>query len=176
MNKSKTSSTTSSGRAPGRSILLITTIGVKCWSNAFFKTKRVWGIVPSKASTINKTPSTIFMIRSTSPPKSACPGVSTMLICLSLYLTAVVLERIVIPRSFSISLESSARSPISVCAFKVSDCFNNSLTKVVLPWSTWAIIATLRISSRVFKIFSSFQIGMLEIMLSRKLVNHFHFL
>ena len=152
MNRSRTSSTTSSGRAPSRSILLITTIGVKCCSSAFFNTNRVCGIVPSKASTTSKTPSTIFMIRSTSPPKSACPGVSRMLICLSLYLTAVFLERIVIPRSFSRAFESRARSPISVCSSKVSDCFNISLTSVVFPWSTWAIMATFRISSRNFKL------------------------
>ena len=97
------------------------------------------------------------MIRSTSPPKSACPGVSKILICLSPYLTAVFLERIVIPRSFSRSLESKARSPMSVCSSNVSDCLSNSLTKVVLPWSTWAIIATLRISSRLFKAISSLQ-------------------
>ena len=35
---------------------------------------------PSKASTTSSTPSTIFITRSTSPPKSAWPGVSTMLI------------------------------------------------------------------------------------------------
>ena len=35
---------------------------------------------PSEASTSSSTPSTIDRARSTSPPKSACPGVSTMLI------------------------------------------------------------------------------------------------
>ncbi len=35
---------------------------------------------PSAASTSSSTPSTMFMMRSTSPPKSAWPGVSTMLI------------------------------------------------------------------------------------------------
>ena len=35
---------------------------------------------PSAASTSSRTPSTMFMIRSTSPPKSACPGVSTIFI------------------------------------------------------------------------------------------------
>ena len=134
----------------------MTTIGVKCCSKAFFKTKRVCGIVPSKASTTKRTPSTIFMIRSTSPPKSACPGVSRILICLSPYLTAVFFERIVIPRSFSISFESIARSLISVCESSVSDCFNISLTNVVLPWSTCAIIATLRMSSRLFNVYLPF--------------------
>ena len=44
------------------------------------RTNLVWGIVPSKLSTRSSTPFTIFNIRSTSPEKSACPGVSTMLI------------------------------------------------------------------------------------------------
>ena len=133
MNKSNTSSTTSSGRAPGRSTLLTTTIGVKFCSKAFFNTKRVCGIVPSKASTTNKTPSTIPMIRSTSPPKSACPGVSKMLICLSPTLTAVFFDKIVIPRSFSMSFVSIARSPNSLRESNVSDCFKSSLTNVVFP-------------------------------------------
>jgi hypothetical protein len=46
----------------------------------FASTNRVCGIVPSKASTTSSTPSTIFITRSTSPPKSAWPGVSRMLI------------------------------------------------------------------------------------------------
>ena len=44
------------------------------------RTKRVCGIGPSAASTRRITPSTIDSTRSTSPPKSAWPGVSTMLI------------------------------------------------------------------------------------------------
>ena len=43
-------------------------------------TNRVWGMVPSKASTSSSTPSHMFSTRSTSPPKSAWPGVSMMLI------------------------------------------------------------------------------------------------
>ena len=43
-------------------------------------TYRVWGNGPSLASTKRTTPSTIFRARSTSPPKSLWPGVSTMLI------------------------------------------------------------------------------------------------
>ena len=45
------------------------------------------------------TPLTIFKIRSTSPPKSAWPGVSTMLIFTSPYWMAVFLARMVMPRS-----------------------------------------------------------------------------
>ncbi len=67
-------------KSPPLSILLITTIGFLFKFNAFFKTYLVWGILPSTASTKSITPSTIESIRSTSPPKSACPGVSTMFI------------------------------------------------------------------------------------------------
>eukprot|EP00966_Prymnesium_polylepis_P089113 2062690-Prymnesium_polylepis.1 len=48
--------------------------------------------------------------RSTSPPKSACPGVSTMLILMPPYVTAAFLARIVMPRSRSWSFESMIRS------------------------------------------------------------------
>ena len=43
-----------------------------------------------------------------------------------------------------------------MCSSNVSDCFSISFTKVVLPWSTWAIIAMFRISSRRFKSVSPF--------------------
>ena len=47
-------------------------------SSALRSTKRVWGSGPSDASTSSSTPSTIARPRSTSPPKSAWPGVSMM--------------------------------------------------------------------------------------------------
>src|SRR5438094_3216975 len=53
------------------SILLMTTTGFSLFSIALRKTKRVCACGPSCASTTSSTPSTIFMIRSTSPPKSA---------------------------------------------------------------------------------------------------------
>ena len=80
-----------------------------CW-NALLVTKRVCGIGPSTASTSSSTPSTIDSTRSTSPPKSAWPGVSTMLMRQSCQLIAVFFARIVMPRSFSRSFESIARS------------------------------------------------------------------
>src|SRR3989449_2518344 len=52
-------------------------------ASAFPATNRVCGIGPSAASTSSKKPSTMRRIRSTSPPKSAWPGVSTMLILVS---------------------------------------------------------------------------------------------
>src|ERR1035437_389624 len=80
MNRSSTSSCTRMGSAPGRSILLITMIGVRPSASALRSTNLVCGIGPSKASTTRRTPSTMRRMRSTSPPKSECPGVSTMLI------------------------------------------------------------------------------------------------
>src|SRR5690606_7741287 len=71
---------TQSGRAPGRSILLITTMGLRPAWKAFWVTNRVCGMGPSIESTTSSTQSTMLITRSTSPPKSAWPGVSTMLI------------------------------------------------------------------------------------------------
>ena len=70
---------TSAMRASGRSTLLITRITGSRASSALRSTKRVCGSGPSEASTSSSTPSTIVSPRSTSPPKSAWPGVSTML-------------------------------------------------------------------------------------------------
>ena len=80
ISSSSVSSTTSSQRASGRSVLFTTMMTFRFSSSAFFSTKRVWGMGPSKLSTSSSTPLTIFSTRSTSPEKSAWPGVSTMLI------------------------------------------------------------------------------------------------
>ena len=80
VNKSKTLSKAVKGSAAGLSILFMTTIIFKPNSKAFDNTNLVCGIGPSAASTINNAPSTIPNTRSTSPPKSAWPGVSTTLI------------------------------------------------------------------------------------------------
>ena len=141
INNSITWSTTFSGCAPGLSILFITTIGFSPNANDFFRTSLVCGIAPSNASTNSKTPSTVFKTLSTSPPKSACPGVSTMFILISPCITDVFLESIVIPLSFSWSFESITLS--CTCSFSLNTwlCFNNASTSVVFPWSTCAIIA-----------------------------------
>ena len=141
INNSITWSTTFSGVAPGLSILLITTIGFNPNANDFFKTSLVCGIAPSKASTNNKTPSTVFKTLSTSPPKSACPGVSTILILTSPCITEVFLESMVIPLSFSWSLESIILSATCSFSLKIWLCLNKASTNVVFPWSTCAIIA-----------------------------------
>src|SRR5919108_4478829 len=56
----------------------------------------------------------------------------------------VTLARIVMPRSRSRSLESSARSTMRWLSRTAPDCCSSRSTNVVLPWSTWAMIATLR--------------------------------
>ena len=80
MRSSRTSSITSSALASGRSILLIHTMTGSFNSIALRSTNLVCGIAPSNASTTRITPLTILRTRSTSPPKSACPGVSIILI------------------------------------------------------------------------------------------------
>ena len=58
------------------------------------------------------------------------------------------LARIVIPFSRSRSIESMTRSATSWFSRNEPDCQSIASTSVVLPWSTWATIATLRRSSR----------------------------
>ncbi len=110
-NSSYVSSTTSAIRASCRSTLLITTTMGSLFASALRSTKRVWGSGPSEASTSSRTPSTISRPRSTSPPKSACPGVSMMLMVTvepsgAWCRTAVFLARMVMPFSRSRSMES----------------------------------------------------------------------
>ena len=54
------------------------------------------------------------------------------------------------PRSRSRSLESRIRSPWSWEARNWPDWRSIASTRVVLPWSTWAMMATFRMSSRRF--------------------------
>jgi hypothetical protein len=114
-------------------------------SSALPSTYRVCGSGPSLASTSSITPSTIFSARSTSPPKSLCPGVSTMLIFTSRWKTAVFFARMVIPRSRSSAFESITRSTTASLARNVPLWRSMASTSVVLPWSTCAMMAMLRI-------------------------------
>ncbi len=143
--RSNTISCTSSGRQLGLSTLFITTTGLRPISIAFCSTKRVCGIGPSNASTNSRQPSAMLSTRSTSPPKSACPGVSIMFILYPLYSIDTFLERIVMPRSRSRSLLSSISSPAFWFSRKRWPARSILSTSVVLPWSTCAMIAMLRI-------------------------------
>ena len=140
-------------RASERSTLLTTTMIGRFLASALRSTNRVWGSGPSDASTSSSTPSTISRPRSTSPPKSAWPGVSMMLMITSdpsgaWCSTAVFLARIVMPFSRSRSIESMTRLFTSWLARNAPDCHSMASTRVVLPWSTWATMATLRRSAR----------------------------
>ncbi len=104
-NRSNTSLTTSLGRASDLSTLLTQTMGLSPIFSALPTTNLVCGIGPSAASTSTIAPSTIERMRSTSPPKSAWPGVSTILTRTSFHTTEVALARMVIPRSRSRSFE-----------------------------------------------------------------------
>src|SRR6266849_3279758 len=73
-----------------------------------------------------------------------------MLIVTSPWRTEVFLARIVMPFSRSRSLLSMISVPTSWLSRKVWLCFSRASTSVVLPWSTWAMIATLRMSCRRF--------------------------
>ena len=52
------------------------------------------------------------------------------------------------PFSRSRSVESMTRSATAWFSRKAPDCQSIASTRVVLPWSTWATMATLRRSSR----------------------------
>src|SRR4051794_14418883 len=62
---------------------------------------------------------------------------------------AVFLAMIVMPFSRSRSIESMTRSATCSWAPKVPLCQSIASTSVVLPWSTWAMMARLRTSSLV---------------------------
>ncbi len=143
-NRSNTSLTTSLGLASGLSTLLMQTMGLRPIFSALPTTNLVCGMGPSAASTSTIAPSTIDRMRSTSPPKSAWPGVSTMLMRMSFQTTEVALARMVMPRSRSRSLESITRSATRWLSRKAPDCCSSRSTRVVLPWSTWAMMAMLR--------------------------------
>ena len=143
-NRSNTSLTTSVGRASGLSTLLTQTMGFSPIFSALPRTNLVCGIGPSAASTRMIAPSTIERMRSTSPPKSAWPGVSTILTRTSFHTTEVALARMVMPRSRSRSFESMTRSATRWLSRNAPDCCKSRSTRVVLPWSTWAMMAMLR--------------------------------
>ena len=72
-----------------------------------------------------------------------------MLIFTPPWRTAVFFARIVMPFSRSRSVESITRSFTSWFSRNAPDCHSMASTSVVLPWSTCATMATLRMSSRV---------------------------
>jgi hypothetical protein len=62
---------------------------------------------------------------------------------------AVFFAMIVMPFSRSRSIESMIRSGTDSFARKMPPCQSIASTRVVFPWSTWAMMATFRRSGRV---------------------------
>ena len=83
-NRSKTSSCTSCGRASDAVDLVDHDDRAQAQAQRLADHELGLRQPPSAASTSSTTPSTMFRMRSTSPPKSAWPGVSTMLIARAL--------------------------------------------------------------------------------------------
>ena len=71
-----------------------------------------------------------------------------MLILIPLQVTAVFFARMVMPFSRSRSFESITRSTRVSLVRKMPAWRSMKSTSVVLPWSTWATMATLRMRSR----------------------------
>ena len=111
------------------STLLSTTTGDSPAFRAFSSTNFVWLRAPSLASTSSTAPSTIPSTRSTSPPKSACPGVSTTFTVCPLNDSDVYFDEIVMPLSFSRALLSITLSSENAAPF----CDRILSTRVVLP-------------------------------------------
>src|SRR5262245_35360165 len=72
-----------------------------------------------------------------------------MLIFTPRYVIAVFFAMIVMPFSRSRSIESMIRTGTVSFARKMPPCQSIASTRVVFPWSTWAMMATFRISGRV---------------------------
>src|SRR5258706_10866742 len=67
---------------------------------------------------------------------------------------ATFFARMVIPRSRSNGLESSNVSCCVTDGRKLPHCLSKASTRVVLPWSTWAMMARFRMSFRTLFIYS----------------------
>ena len=126
------------------------------FSRVLFNTKRVCGKGPSEASTRSTAPSAIESARSTSPSKSECPGVSMILIFTPFHCTEQFLAAMVMPLSLSRSILSIILSLISRPCLNRPLCLNMASTRVVLPWSTCAMIAMFLIVSFFVVFFTLF--------------------
>eukprot|EP00952_Eustigmatos_sp_NYUAD-ZCMA_P008166 34179-Eustigmatos_ZCMA.PRE.1 len=75
-----------------------------------------------------------------------------MLMCVPCQLTAQFLARMVMPRSRSMALLSITVSTTFSCSAKVPDWRSSWSTMVVLPWSTWAMMAMLRMGLLMMRV------------------------
>ena len=132
--------------APVLSILLIKTILGTLYFVACLQTVSVCGSTPFWPSNTATAPSKTRNERSTSTVKSTCPGVSIRFNSWSFQRAYVAADVIVIPRSFSWTIQSIVDSPSCVSPILwLTPVWNKILSLVVvLPASIWAIIPKLR--------------------------------
>ena len=147
-SKSTIWSFTSSGWAPGRSILFRTGMISKSLPSARYRFDMVCASMPCEASTISKAPSQAAMERDTSYEKSTWPGVSIrfsvyFLPFLAGYCIWMAWLFMVMPRSRSRSISSSSWA--CICRLSTVEVNSSSRSaRVDLPWSMWAIMQKLR--------------------------------
>ncbi len=145
MKRSKISSSTSRWRSSDLSILLMATIGLRPWASALPSTNLVCGIGPSAASTRMTTPSTM---RKDALDFAAEVGVAGRVDDIDAGVlpekgghlgqngdTALALDIVACPWRVLQRAGFRGMSPTA--------CSRTSI-RVVLPWSTWAIMAMLR--------------------------------
>ena len=144
-NSSNVWLTTHSGRAPGRSTLLTTTIGCRPSFSAFMRDEprlrhRPLDRVDQQQHAVDHAEHALDL--------AAEVGVARRVDDVDLGRRRSVIEqflaRIVMPRSRSRSLLSIIRSATCWCLANVPACTSSLSTSVVLPWSTWAMMAMLR--------------------------------
>lgn len=150
VRRRRMSASSSSSRAPARSILLTkTSVGSRSLRSVLIRT-RVCAWTPSTAESSSTAPSRTSRARSTSAMKSECPGVSIRLTCTSPTVNAATAERMVMPRCRSISPSSVRVSPASTLPSRsIAPPSNSSRSvRLVLPASTWARIPMFRVCTR----------------------------
>ena len=145
--RSKTCSFTTSGRQLGLSTLFTTTMGFLPSASAFCSTKRVWGMVPSNASTSSSTPSAhVQHALHLAAEVGVARSVDDVDLVIRCRLTDTFFDE---NRDSALALqvvvvEDQLSGLFGVVAQNVAGCRIILSTSVVLPWSTCAIIAILR--------------------------------
>jgi len=145
-------STLAAKSAPILSILFEkTSLGTPI-SVAWRQTFSVWGSTPFCESSTVTAPSNTLSDLVTSIVKSTWPGVSIIFKRLPFQNAVVAAEVMVIPRSFSCSIQSICDSPswVSPILWILWVWNKTRSVTVVLPASTWAIIPMLRVFSNEY--------------------------
>src|ERR1700687_5416201 len=149
------------------------------YRSAWRQTVSDCGSTPATASKTATAPSRTRRLRSTSTVKSTCPGVSMMLIAWSRHWAVVAADVIVIPRSFSWTIQSMVEAPSwtsPILWMRPAEKRMRSVV-VVLPASICAMIPmfrTLSITTGRSCIFSATLISLLVPEVGESLVTFRH--